>query len=161
MRAPTAGKAIAPAVLGSTLTTAVVLFPFLYLQGNTRAAFVPFAAAFLLALFWSVGTALVLVPAVGQGGDRRAARLAAGDARSMSASSTGSCAGAGSTIGVTVATIGVLTWGFITKVPRNSWGGWGGSERTTISAGVSFPRGSDPAEVARLVRELERVARRP
>ncbi|MCA9723052.1 MAG: efflux RND transporter permease subunit, partial [Gemmatimonadetes bacterium] len=58
-----AGSRIAPAVLGSTLTTAVVLFPFLFLQGDARAAFMPFAAAFGLALFWSVGTALVLVPA--------------------------------------------------------------------------------------------------
>ncbi|HVH39451.1 MAG TPA: efflux RND transporter permease subunit, partial [Gemmatimonadaceae bacterium] len=39
-----------PAIVGSTLTTAVVLFPFLYLQGNARAAFFPFAAAFTLAL---------------------------------------------------------------------------------------------------------------
>ena len=49
-----AGQRISPAVVGSTLTTAVVLFPFLYLQGNARAAFIPFAAAFTLALVWSV-----------------------------------------------------------------------------------------------------------
>lgn len=62
-----AGVRIMPAVLGSTLTTAVVLFPFLYLQGNARAAFIPFAAAFALALGWSVVTALVMVPALGAG----------------------------------------------------------------------------------------------
>ena len=45
-----AGRKITPAVLGSTLTTAVVLFPFLYLQGDARAAFMPFAAAFRMAL---------------------------------------------------------------------------------------------------------------
>src|SRR5690606_16288119 len=43
-----AGRGIAAAVLGSTLTTAVVLFPFLFLQGDARAAFTPFAAAFAL-----------------------------------------------------------------------------------------------------------------
>ena len=48
--APQAGRRILPAVAGSTLTTVVVLFPFLYLQGNARAAFVPFAAAFAIAL---------------------------------------------------------------------------------------------------------------
>lgn len=64
-----AARRIAPAVLGSTLTTTVVLLPFLYLQGNARALFAPFAAAFALALFWSVGTALVFVPAVGRGYD--------------------------------------------------------------------------------------------
>jgi multidrug efflux pump subunit AcrB len=153
----TAGRAIAPAVVGSTLTTAVVLFPFLYLQGNTRAAFVPFAAAFLMALFWSVGTALVLVPAVGQGGNRRLhgwPRLSRVYERVVNRLLRWRWV----TVGVTVATIGVLTWGFITKVPRNSWGGWGGGERSTIQAGVSFPRGSDPAQIERLVRELESVA---
>jgi hypothetical protein len=39
------GSGIFPAVLGSTVTTGVVLLPFLYLQGNARAAFVPFAVA--------------------------------------------------------------------------------------------------------------------
>ena len=152
-----AGRAITPAVVGSTLTTAVVLFPFLYLQGNTRAAFVPFAAAFLMALFWSVGTALILVPAVGQGGNRRVhgwPRLSRVYERVVNRLLRWRWV----TVGVTVATIGVLTWGFITKVPRNSWGGWGGGERSTISAGVSFPRGSDPAQIERLVRELESVA---
>ena len=62
-----AGRRIAPAVVGSTLTTAVVLFPFLYLQGNARAAFIPFAAAFALALFWSVVASLVMIPALGAG----------------------------------------------------------------------------------------------
>lgn len=152
-----AGSAIAPAVFGSTLTTAVVLFPFLYLQGNARAAFVPFAAAFLMALFWSVGTALVLVPAVGQGGNRRThgwPRLA----RIYERTVNGLLRWRWATVGVTVAAIGVLSWGFVNKVPRNSWGGWGGEERSSIRAAVSFPRGSDPAQVERLVGELERVA---
>src|SRR5690606_22313531 len=76
----TAGARIAPAVIGATLTTAVVLFPFLFLQGNARAAFMPFAAAFALGLFWSVGTALVLIPAVGRGAAARGGwpRLARG-----------------------------------------------------------------------------------
>ncbi|MBK8006894.1 MAG: efflux RND transporter permease subunit [Gemmatimonadetes bacterium] len=65
-RAESARK-ILPAVLGSTLTTAVVLFPFLYLQGDTRAAFVPFATAFALALGCSILTSVVLLPAIGRG----------------------------------------------------------------------------------------------
>ena len=56
-----------PAIIGATLTTAVVLFPFLYLQGNARAAFFPFAAAFTLALFCSVISALLMVPALAAG----------------------------------------------------------------------------------------------
>ena len=54
-------------MVGSTLTTGIVLLPFLYLQGDARAAFVPFAAAFSLALAWSVVSAVLLVPALGQG----------------------------------------------------------------------------------------------
>ncbi|MFN9425290.1 efflux RND transporter permease subunit, partial [Gemmatimonas sp.] len=70
-------RRMAPAVLGSTLTTAVVLLPFLYLQGNTRAAFTPFALAFVIALGWSVFTALVMVPSVSRVG-RKVGELRAG-----------------------------------------------------------------------------------
>jgi len=62
-----AGRRILPALVGATLTTAVVLMPFLYLQGNARAAFMPFAAAFTLALGCSVISAVVMIPAVGAG----------------------------------------------------------------------------------------------
>ncbi len=62
-----AARAIAPAVTGATLTTAVVLFPFLYLQGNARAAFVPFASAFTIALGWSLFASVVMIPALARG----------------------------------------------------------------------------------------------
>lgn len=153
-----AGIAIGPAVIGATLTTAVVLFPFLYLQGNARAAFMPFAAAFTLALFWSVITALVLVPAVGKGGGGQKGgwkRLS----HAYERTSFHLLRWRWATITLTVAIIGVLTWGFIKKVPRNNWGGyWGGGQRTTVSARVSFPRGSDPEDIERIVSELERVS---
>ena len=71
-----AGKRIATAVLGSTLTTTVVLLPFLYLQGNARAMFAPFAGAFAIALFWSVGDRTGVRPRRGPGARRSAARLA-------------------------------------------------------------------------------------
>jgi multidrug efflux pump subunit AcrB len=151
-----AGTRIAPAVLGSTLTTAVVLFPFLFLQGDARAAFMPFAAAFGLALFWSVGTALVLVPAVGKGGDHgghwnRLAAVYDWTVRAVVRFRFVS-------IVLTTAAIGWLTWGFITKVPRSNWGGWWGDRRETVTASVSFPKGSDPEQVERLISELEKVA---
>lgn len=151
-----AAISITPAVMGSTLTTAVVLFPFLFLQGNARAAFVPFAAAFALALFWSVGTALVLVPAIGQsgGGGSHWRRLARGYDWSVRRLLRWRYL----TLAVTVAAVGVLTWGFITKVPRNNWGGWWGERRQTVRASVTFPKGSDPEQVEHLIRELESVA---
>lgn len=151
-----AGARIAPAVLGSTLTTAVVLFPFLFLQGNARAAFMPFAAAFGLALFWSVGTALVLVPAVGRGGDtgrhwNRLARLYDWTVRKMVRWRMAS-------IAFTIALVAFLFWGGIKKVPRSNWGGWWGERRETVRASVTFPKGSDPEQVEHLIKELEKVA---
>ncbi len=151
-----AGVRIAPAVMGSTLTTAVVLFPFLFLQGDARAAFVPFAAAFALALFWSVATALVLIPAVGQG------HVASGGWRRLSRGYDWTVRHLLRfrylTIVLTFALLGVLTWGFVTKVPRSSWGGWWGDQRETVTASVRFPKGSDPEQVERLISELEKVA---
>ena len=150
-----AGRRITPAVLGATLTTTVVLFPFLYLQGNARAAFVPFASAFVLALAWSVVAALVMVPALAGGRPIRAGthprarrlygRFVAATLRRRWLTAT-----------LALAALGVAAWGFQTKVPRNVWGGWGrGAQRTTLSAMVSFPRGSDPDALERIMTELE------
>jgi HAE1 family hydrophobic/amphiphilic exporter-1 len=152
-----AGKRIAPAVLGSTLTTTVVLLPFLYLQGNARALFTPFATAFAVALFWSVGTALVFVPAVGRGeGGRKHGwarlgrlyeRMVGGTLRWRHAS-----------MAFTLVAVAVLAWAFIKKVPRVDWGQDFGDTRTTITASVTFPRGSDPDQVEHIVSELEQEA---
>src|ERR1041385_6364472 len=112
-----AGRRITPAVLGSTLTTAVVLFPFLYLQGNARAAFVPFAAAFALALLWSVVSSVVMIPAV-SGWSRapvgtwpRLHRLYVATLRPL-------VRWRWVTLTLTAGVLGVTTWGFVKKVPR-------------------------------------------
>mgnify|MGYP001194473554 FL=1 len=155
-----AARAIAPAVTGATLTTAVVLFPFLYLQGNARAAFVPFAAAFTIALGWSLVASVVMLPALARGhrvheasfprSRRRYARLVIGAIRWRWA-----------TLALTVASLGVLGWGFVQKVPRFSFSGFG-EQRTTLSAFINFPRGSDPASLDAAMRELEtQVVGRP
>jgi HAE1 family hydrophobic/amphiphilic exporter-1 len=149
------GRRITPAILGATLTTTVVLFPFLYLQGDARAAFTPFATAFIMALGWSVVASVVMIPALAKGhrvheSRRPRARRVYGRlllwltrARYV-------------TLTLTVITLGVLTWGFIKKVPRFAWGGFG-EQRTTLTASLSFPRGSDPATLDRAMRELEQV----
>ena len=150
-----AGRRITPAVLGATLTTAVVLFPFLYLQGNARAAFVPFAAAFALGLFWSVISSVVMIPAV-------SGRLGSRDAgwprlhRFYLATLRPLVRWRWITIGLAVALLGVVTWGFVKRVPRSSWGNWFG-QRTTLRAYVSFPRGSDPESLDRAAREFESI----
>jgi hydrophobic/amphiphilic exporter-1 (mainly G- bacteria), HAE1 family len=150
-----AGRRITPAVLGSTLTTAVVLFPFLYLQGEARAAFVPFAIAFAMGLAWSIVSSLVMIPALGHGhGVHRARwpRLRRLYIRSV----LGVLRWRWATLVLVVAALGGLTWVFIRKVPRTAFGSWFG-QRTTLSASLGFPQGSDPASIDRSMRELEQV----
>jgi hydrophobic/amphiphilic exporter-1 (mainly G- bacteria), HAE1 family len=150
-----AGRRITPAVLGSTLTTAVVLFPFLYLQGDARAAFVPFAAAFSMALGWSIITSLVMIPALGAGHgvhEIRWPRLR----RFYVHTVIGLLRWRWVTMGATAIGLTVLGWGFAVKVPRSSFAGWW-NQRTTLAARVDFPSGSDPASVDQSVRELERI----
>ncbi len=150
-----AAQLMTPAVLGSTLTTIVVLFPFLYLQGNARAAFVPFAAAFIFALIWSVFGALVIVPALGKGGSisskgwirtRKVYRKVLG----------GLLRFRWLTLTVSVATVAVLAWGFVKKVPKSSWGAWG-ERRTSLNVSLSFPRGTEPESVNQAMREFEAI----
>lgn len=145
-----------PAVIGATLTTAVVLFPFLYLQGDARAAFVPFASAFVMAMAWSVVASLVMVPALAEG-HGHAARWIRGK-KVYSAIVKRTLRWRGVTVFATVAILAVLTWGFTKKVRRFSFGGFGGGQRTTVSANLSFPRGSDPESLDRAMRELEAIA---
>ncbi len=150
-----AAARITPAVIGATLTTAVVLFPFLYLQGDTRAAFVPFAAAFALALAWSVITALLVVPALGRAGAVRPVtwpRIS----RVYRAMLRGMLRWRWLTLTGSVALLAVMTWGFVKKVPRSSWGGWG-ERRTTLAVSLTFPRGSDPETLDRAMKEFEQI----
>ncbi len=151
-----AGRLIAPAVVGSTLTTAVVLFPFLYLQGNARAAFIPFAAAFTLALGWSVVSSLLMVPALGAGHGL----YDAGWPRTERAYRT--LVGALTrrrwiTMTVAVAVLAVLAWGFVKKVPKSAGFGSFFGERTTLAVRLGFPRGSDPEALDRGMRDFESI----
>jgi HAE1 family hydrophobic/amphiphilic exporter-1 len=148
---------ITPAIIGATLTTAVVLFPFLYLQGNARAAFMPFAAAFTMALGWSVLASVVMIPALASGhkihetswrrSRRFYARILAPLIRFRWV-----------TFAVTAIMLAGLTWVFIKKVPRFAFGGFGFGQRTTVTAVISFPRGSDPVTLDNAIREMEALA---
>ncbi|HSE28039.1 MAG TPA: efflux RND transporter permease subunit, partial [Gemmatimonadales bacterium] len=154
-----AGVRITPAIIGATLTTAVVLFPFLYLQGNARAAFVPFAAAFALGLGWSVISAVVFVPAVGGGvarGGARGTRFTRWLGRGYGWTVIRLLRWRWATLALAAAAVGVLGWAFVRKVPRSAWGNWF-DQRTTLSASLSFPRGSDPESLDRGMREFEQI----
>ena len=160
---------ITPAVLGATLTTVVVLLPFLFLQGNARAAFVPFAVAFALALGWSVLASLVMIPAIAGGAGRasdarattpaqprRADRLHRVSARLYRRLTVKVVRWRWLVVVLTVAGVGVTAWGFVAKVPRWAFGSWyGQSERLTAS--LRFPRGSDPLSLDRAMRDFEAV----
>ncbi len=150
-----AGRRITPAVLGATLTTAVVLFPFLYLQGNARAAFMPFAVAFALALGWSVLSSVVMIPALGAGHGLRTV-IWPRPLRLYARSVVRLLRWRWPTIGLVVILLGVVTWGFVRKVPRFNFGAWWG-QRAALSARLEFPRGSDPASLERGMREFERI----
>jgi multidrug efflux pump subunit AcrB len=150
-----AGRRITPAVLGATLTTAVVLLPFLYLQGNARAAFTPFAVAFTLALGWSLVSSVVMIPALGQGqGLRRYLwpRLLRTYTRSVVILLRWRWA----TLAVAVGLMGLVGWQFIHKVPRFDFGSWYG-QRSYLYASLTFPRGSDVASLDQGMREFEQV----
>jgi multidrug efflux pump subunit AcrB len=150
-----AARRIAPAIVGTTLTTAVVLFPFLYLQGDARAAFLPFAAAFALALGWSVVSALVMVPALGAGHGMHGVgwpRMRAAYGRTVGRLARWRWA----TLVVATALVGLTGWAFVKKVPRSSWGSWY-DQRTVLTARLGFPRGSDPETLDRGMREFEQL----
>lgn len=144
-----------PAVVGSTLTTAVVLFPFLYLQGNARAAFFPFAAAFTLALFCSVLSALVMVPALAAGHGLKDTHWPRAQ-RTYGWMVKKTLRWRWVTILVTTAAIGGLSWVFVKKIPRFSFSGFG-QQRNSVQVSISFPRGSDPAGLDAAMREMEAV----
>jgi HAE1 family hydrophobic/amphiphilic exporter-1 len=166
-------RRITPAVLGATLTTVVVLMPFLFLQGNARAAFVPFAVAFALALGWSVLSSVVMIPAIAggslaRGGPAAAGALGAGRRRGPLARLRRRLERLYAWFAIrlvrwrwivvvlTLAGVGVAGWGFFTKVPRWSFGSWYG-QRSTLSAYLNFPRGSDPQSLDRAMREFEAI----
>ncbi|MEO7363551.1 MAG: efflux RND transporter permease subunit [Gemmatimonadaceae bacterium] len=147
---------IMPAVVGSTLTTAVVLFPFLYLQGDARSAFVPFAAAFVMATLWSVFTALFIVPAIGLGNPKRKVEWRRVQLVYRWLLERG-LRWRWLTLTVTVAVLAIVSWGFVKKVPRYAWGGGYGDDRTKLRVYLTFPRGSDPSTVDRSMREFENI----
>ena len=144
-----------PAVLGSTLTTAVVLFPFLYLQGNARAAFFPFAAAFALALGCSILSALVMIPALAKGHGLKESHWPRAQ-RSYGWMVKKTLRWRWVTVVLTVAAMTGLGWVFVKKVPRFSFGGFG-TQRNSVQVSISFPRGSDPVGLDAAMREMERV----
>lgn len=151
-----AGQRMTPAVIGATLTTAVVLFPFLYLQGDARAAFAPFASAFVMGMAWSVVASLVMIPALAKG-HGHAAQWVRGK-RFYAAIVKRALRWRWATLLLTVAALSVVSWGFTKKVRRFAFGGFGSQIRTYVNVYLSFPRGSELDGLDRAMREMESIA---
>jgi multidrug efflux pump subunit AcrB len=117
----------------------------------------PFAAAFVMALGWSVLASVVMIPALAAGHRihetswRRSRRLYARMVFPLIRFRW-------ITIGLTTIMLAALTWVFIKKVPRFAFGGFGFGQRTYLIASIGFPRGSDPVTLDQAVRELEALA---
>lgn len=148
-----AARRIFPAIIGATMTTIVVLIPFLYLQGNARAAFFPFAAAFALALTWSVFASVVMIPALGRGHGLKP-RQWKWPIRIYSWMLRKLVIWRWATVLLSAATIAYLGWYFYKKVPRYSWSGYG-DQRSYVVVSVRFPRGSNVDNLDKLMREFE------
>lgn len=150
-----AAARLRPAVFAATLTTAVVLLPFLYLQGDSRAAFLPFATGFGLALLWAMATALLLLPALAGSSFRSLPRWPR-FRRITAHLLIGTRRWRWTTVVCSLAALCGIGWLFWTKVPRNNYADWYGA-RTVLSARLSFPRGSDPRSLDEGMREFERI----
>jgi multidrug efflux pump subunit AcrB len=151
-----AARRILPAIIGATMTTVVVLIPFLYLQGNARAAFFPFAAAFALALVWSVITAAIMIPAIGRGHGLKP-RQRQWPRRAYAWLLRRLIVWRWASVILSAVVIAYLGWHFYKKVPRYAWGGYG-AQRSYITVSIRFPRGSNMNDLDRLVAEFERLA---
>ena len=159
-------------ILAATLTTVIVFVPFLYLQGELRAYYVPFSVTVGLALLVSLATAFTLIPAL------HARLRRPSPASALPAPESGevlSCAARlralrprdlyGDAVAWTVrhplATVGtaflLLTgsvWLFVEKVPRGrTWAGWG--EETYLSVQITMPRGAELERTDEIAQRVE------
>ena len=153
-----AARRITPVVCGATLSTAAVLLPFLYLQGNAGAAFAPFALAFALALGWSTLSAIVMIPALGPASASRSV-TAPFFRRAYTHSVVFLLRRRRLALAVVVAVLGVVGWSFVRKVPRFNFSVWW-NQRPSLTVRLRFPRGSDLSSLDAGMRQFERIVRR-
>jgi len=166
-------------VLAATLTTAIVLVPFLFLQGELRVYYLPLSFAVGFSILASLFVAFTFVPALaariprGSGGGggvvRGGAETGHGSVRREPFYIRGYRAVLGFGLGhpyvVLLVCVGCLfgSWRlFDTYVSRGSyWGGFGGDD-TYIRIFIEFPRGAGLDRTDELARSFEeRLASMP
>ncbi|MGH7564608.1 MAG: efflux RND transporter permease subunit, partial [Gemmatimonadota bacterium] len=159
-------------VLAATLTNVIVFLPFLYLQGELRAYYVPFAVTVGLALLVSLAAGFTLIPALharlprpdlasesGAPGSPKALSRMAG-LRAMRPRDLYRDAVAWTvrhprlTVGAAFLLLAGSVWLFVEKVPRGrTWAGWG--EETYLSVQITMPRGAELERTDEIARRVE------
>lgn len=154
-------RAVALPVVASTLTTVIVFVPFLYLQGELRIYYLPFAYAVGLALLASLVVAFTLVPAVASkllGAASAPVRAAEAREPFYVRFYRGLVSGSLRWPWIPLA-IGVLAFAgsyrlFDSYVVRGpAWGRWG--EETRIDVIINLPRGAELERAEELARHFE------
>ncbi|HKY61297.1 MAG TPA: efflux RND transporter permease subunit, partial [Gemmatimonadota bacterium] len=164
-------------VLAATLTTVIVFVPFLYLQGELRAYYVPFAVTVGIALLVSLAIAFTLIPALHARFPAPGSALPEPSSRGTSSRAARLCTlrphdlyrgGVAWTIrhpwpivGVAFLLLAASAWLFVEEVPRGrTWAGWG--EETWLSIQIRMPRGAELERTDEIARRVERrLARIP
>lgn len=152
-------------VLAATLTNLIVFVPFLYLQGELRAYYVPFAITVGLALLASLLVTFTLVPALrartwaAPDGGSAAPNVAAGARAAWPKRAYGAAIGwtvrhPWPTVGATFLLLAASTWLFVREVPRGrTWAGWG--DETYLSIQISMPHGAELERTDQIARKVE------
>jgi multidrug efflux pump subunit AcrB len=160
-----ARKVVAP-LIAASLTNLIVFLPFLYLQGELRAYYVPFAITVGLALLTGLVAAFSLVPALAAGvrpppfpaGGSRRRSLWHGPRLRPRDPYGGAIVGAVRHRRVTVGSAFLLLagslWLFWEEVPRGrTWAGLG--DQTFLNVQIRMPPGADLEQTDEIVRRIE------
>jgi HAE1 family hydrophobic/amphiphilic exporter-1 len=161
-------------VLAATLTTLVVLIPFVYLQGELRVFYVPLAVVVGFSLLASLFVAFSFIPALGARMLRefnvRGAKFQEDEGQGTSNVARGASTRGGRLMGgvtgwtlrfprltvvLALAALGGSFYLFDRYVNRGVvWGRWGGDD-SYIAINISLPRGEELARTDELTRYFE------
>jgi HAE1 family hydrophobic/amphiphilic exporter-1 len=172
-------RQVALPMLAATATTLIVFLPFLYVQGELRAYYVPFAWTVAAILAVSLAVSLTAVPTVAARLERAGTRSPGSSNAAVSARSSARPHGVLSprrgyravigwtlrhpkvTVALVLLALLASGWLFWERVPQGrEWGGFG--EETYLSIQIEMPPGSELEHTDAIARGLEeRLARIP
>jgi len=170
LRTLAATREVLAPLVASTLATAVVLVPFLYLSGDLREYYLPFAFALIASLTASIATAVTLTPLLARWafGERRLLAAPRGAfARRLSRAACVSRAATSAFLDrmvgrplVPILVAALLFAGsvyvFATQISRGSV--FPSDPDTSLRVFVEFPPGGEITQVDELLQRFERIA---